>query len=313
VPLSSDVNAGTTATHRNMRQQLLQSLRSVASVREVDITVNSFTLQIPDGGTAADSTYLVGNDPVGGAAGRVGVLNADGVDPISGIGRAADAVGATGGSIVSHDRDAIALLSADGVSIVRAGQAPEVLDDRKGLVAPTLDPLGFTWSVPAGSPQALLAFGSDGTPFAVPGMPSGGRVVSIDVARDGARMLVALDTAGGPRLIVFGIQRDADLIPTGLITPLDLPIVDATLLDAAWVDGIDVVALSDGALTSVDLYEIGGQHTSLGALNGGRVIVGGNGQEGTRVLDEDGSILRPGGGTSWQDTGIDASFLATQQ
>jgi hypothetical protein len=313
VPLSSDVNAGSTATHRNMRQQLLRTLQSVASVREVDMTVNSFTIEIPDGGTPAESTYQVGNEVVGGAAGRVGVLSADGVTALAGIGRAADAVGATGGSIVSRDRDAIALLSAQGVSIVRSGQAPQVVDDRPGLVAPSLDPLGFTWSVPATAPLGLIAVGADGEPVQVPGMPSDGRVVSIDVSRDGARLLVALDSAGGPRLIVFGIQRDADLVPTGLLTPLELPIVDAPLLDAAWVDGITVVALTDGALTSVDAYEIGGQHTSLGALNGGRIIVGGNGPEGTRVLDDDGNVMRPGGGTSWQDSGIDASFLASQQ
>ena len=95
------MNAGSATTHRRMEQQLLQTLRSVASVRDLEITVNDFTLQVPDGGAQPDSTYLVGNDPIGGAEGRIGVLSADGVTPITGIGRAADAVGATGGSIVS--------------------------------------------------------------------------------------------------------------------------------------------------------------------------------------------------------------------
>ena len=313
VPLSADVNAGSSSTHRRMEQQLLQTLRSVASVRDVEITVNDFTLQIPDGGAQPDSTYVVGSDPIGGAEGRVGVLGADGVTAIPGIGRAADAVGATGGSIVSHDRDTIALLSPAGVSILRAGQAPQVIDGRPGLVAPSLDPLGYTWSVPADAPGALFAIGPDAIQVPVPGLPGDARVVSLDVSRDGARLLVALDTAGGPRLIVAGIVRDADLTPTGLVTPLDLPIGDAELLDAAWVDGLTVVALTAGSLTAVDAYDIGGQHTSLDALDGGVAIVGGNTLDGTRVLDDEGNVLRPGGGTSWQDTGIDASFLATQQ
>ena len=42
-------------------------------------------------------------------------------------------------------------------------------------------------------------------------------------------------------------------------------------------------------------------------------MVGGNTVDGTRVLDAQGNVQRPGGGTSWQDTGIDATFLATQQ
>ncbi|MEO8095781.1 MAG: LpqB family beta-propeller domain-containing protein [Pseudolysinimonas sp.] len=314
VPLSRDVSAGSASTHRYMQQQLLQSLRSVASVREVDMLVNDFTVQVPDGGTLADTTYLVGSDPIGGVKGRVGVLSTEGVTAIPGIGRSADTVGATGGSIVSHDRSQIALLSKAGVTIVRAGRDPAVIDGRSGLVVPSLDPLGFTWSVPAKAPAQLLAIGPDGTQHAVSGLPADGRVVSIDVSRDGARLLVALSTAGGPRLLVAGIQRDADLIPTGLVTPLDLPIGDAPLIDAAWIDGVTVVALTDdGALTSVDSYDIGGQHRSLGALNNGVAIVGGNTAEGTRVLDNDGHVLRPGGGTSWTDTGISASFLVSQQ
>jgi hypothetical protein len=196
--------------------------------------------------------------------------------------------------------------------VVRDGEAPVVIDGRSDLAVPSLDPFGYTWSVPRSAPAQLQAIGPDGGTHAVGGIPADGRVVSIDVARDGARMLVALQTATGPRLIVLGIQRDPDLVPQALVTPLDLPIDSAALLDAAWVDGITVVALSDGALTSVDAYDIGGQHTSLGTLDGGVSIVGGNGLDGTRVLDALGNVLRPGGGTSWQDTGLDADYLITQ-
>jgi hypothetical protein len=77
---------------------------------------------------------------------------------------------------------------------------------------------------------------------------------------------------------------------------------------------VTVVALSRaGSSTSVDAYVIGGQSTSLGSPPSGVAIVGGNGLEGTRVLDADGEVLRPGGGDSWQSTGLLASFLATQQ
>jgi hypothetical protein len=197
--------------------------------------------------------------------------------------------------------------------MVRTGSAPAVIDGRSGLTTPSLDPLGFTWSVPASSPSDLQAIGQDGTAHAVSGLPQDGHIVSMDVSRDGARLLVALQTPDGPRLTVYGIQRDKDLIPTALLTPLALPIGDAPLRDAAWVDGVTVVVLTDGTLTSVDAYDIGGQHTSVGALSAGVQIVGGNGIEGTRVLDDQGHVLQPGGGTLWQDTGIDASFLVTQQ
>ena len=78
--------AGGAAVHRRMEQQLLESLRSVVSVRDVEISVNNFTLQIPEGGAAPDSTYLVGNDPIGGTTdGQIGVLSGSQVTPIAGI------------------------------------------------------------------------------------------------------------------------------------------------------------------------------------------------------------------------------------
>lgn len=313
VPLNSAAKTGTSTTHRRMQQQLLQTLRTAMSVRQVGMIVGGAELRVPDGGTPADSSYLVGNEPIGSADGHLGVLGRDGVTQLPGIGTAADAVGALGGSVVSDDRDAIALLSANGVVMVRAGADPVVVDGRNDLAVPSLGPLGYTWTVPRDAPAQLQAVAADGTVHDVAGMPAGGRVVSIDVSRDGARMLVALDTADGPRLFVAGIVRDADLVPTALTGTVDMPIGSAALLDAAWVDGVTVVALSGGTLTAVDAYEIGGQHTGLGSLNGGVAIVGGNTLDGTRVLDEFGNVLRPGGESSWQDTGVDASFLVSQQ
>jgi hypothetical protein len=128
-------------------------------------------------------------------------------------------------------------------------------------------------------------------------------------------VLAALDTASGPRLIVAGVLRNADDAPIGLSpTVIDLRVGSEPLVDAAWVDGVTVVALSGvGAETTVVAYVIGGQSTSLGSPANGVAIVGGNDREGTRVLDADGQVLRPGGGSTWQSTGIVASFLATQQ
>ncbi|HTL41214.1 MAG TPA: GerMN domain-containing protein [Pseudolysinimonas sp.] len=314
VALSSDAADGSVALHRRMEQQLLQTLRSVGSVTAVDLTAGGLTLDVPDDGAVPDSSYLVGNAPIGVFDGRLGVLGEDGtVSAIAGIGTAADIAGATGGSIVSKDRSRIVMLAPTGVTDVRTGREPAVIDARTGLVVPSLDPLGYTWSVQAANPRGLLAIGENGVAHAVPGLPQEGQVLSVDVSRDGARLLVALQTDDGPQLTVYGIKRNDQLVPTGLSAGLEVPIGDAPLRDAAWVDGVTVVALTEGTLTSVDAYEIGGQHTSVGALSGGMQIVGGNGIEGTRVLDDQGHVLRPGGGTLWQDTGIDASFLVTQQ
>jgi hypothetical protein len=314
VALSSEVNSATTTAQRRMQQQLIQTLRSIASVREVRITVKDFTLQIPEGGSQPDSTYLVGSDPIGEADARFGVLSDNGVTTLAGIGKTADALGGLGGSIVSSDRTSFALLTAGGVVRVSSGKNPELIDARAGLVVPSVDPLGYTWSAPAAHPEQMQAIAPDGTVFAVPGLPADATVVSVNASRDGARLLVGLSTAGGPRLIVLGVQRNADLAPTGLITPLDLPIGSAPIRDAAWVNGVTVVVLTGaGSTISVDSYDVGGQHTALGSVTDGVEIVGGNSIDGTRVRTSEGAVLRPGSGTSWQDTGIVASFLVSQQ
>jgi hypothetical protein len=315
VELTSEVQGVDAATKRRMLQQLTESLGSISSVREVTIRSAGFTLAIPDGGSPADSSLLVGNEPVGGLDGRVGIVTDSGVTPLTAIGRTADALGVTAASL-ARDRNAMAVRAADGsIQLLDDGAEPVVLDTRPGLLPPSLDPLGYTWTVPANSPGELWAIAPDGAQFAVPGLPTDGRIVSFEVSRDGARVLAALDTASGPRLIVAGVIRNADDAPVNLSSDVvELPIGDADLVDAAWVDGVSVVALTgSGESASVESFIIGGQSVSLGSPLDAVAIVGGNGVEGTRVLDAEGQILRPGGGTSWQETGLVASFLATQQ
>jgi hypothetical protein len=238
-----------------------------------------------------------------------------GISELNAIGRRADPLAVTAAAL-ARNRTAMAVQSADGaVHLVGETADPILLDSRPGLIAPSLDPSGYTWTVPADSPGALFAISPDATGFSVPGLPTDGRIVSFDVSRDGARVLAALETASGPRLIVAGVVRNADDVPVSL-TPdvVDLPVGPETLVDAAWVDGVTVVALAgSGGTATVDSYVIGGQSLSHGTPVNGVAIVGGNGIEGTRVLDADGEVLRPGGGSSWQSTGLRASFLATQQ
>jgi len=313
VELSSEVQAADNQAKRRMRWQLLESLGSISSVREVTIVSAGFTVGIPDGGDVPDRRYLVGSDPVGGLDGRVGIVSGSGISALDSIGRTGDDLGVTAGSL-DRRRQQMAIATPEGVSLLGGGD-PVSLDTRAGLIAPSLDPSGYTWTVPADDPGALQAIGPDGTRFAVPGLPTDGRIVSFDVSRDGARVLAALETASGPRLVVAGIARDADFAPINLsATVVDLPIGSEPIIDAAWVDGVTVVALTgSGAATNVDWYIIGGQSASLGTPVSGVAIVGGNGLDGTRVLDVDGQVLRPGGGSSWQSTGLVASFLATQQ
>ena len=310
VDLSSEVSSESAAGRRRMTQQLTQSLSTVAPA-SASITVGGFPLTVTDG-PEPDHLETVLPDPVGFQKGQFGTLVASGVRSLPGIGPAIDKL-AMLGAAVGHEGDQVAALTAAGVSIVRGNSAAVALDARQGLAVPSLDPENFVWSVPVDQPGAIIAYDVGGKPHAV-AFSFDGEVISMAVSRDGTRILMAVRTSSGPKLFVAGIIRDKDLVPTSLGPPNYLAIGNNPILGASWAGSGTVVALSqDGDSTAVDTYDLGGQKQRLGSLDDGVAVVGGNGNGGIRVLDSSGSVFSLSGSLGWQDTGLNASFLASQQ
>ncbi|MEO7720567.1 MAG: LpqB family beta-propeller domain-containing protein [Pseudolysinimonas sp.] len=310
VDLTSDVSSESAAGRRRMTQQLTQSLLPVAPA-SASITVGGFPLTVSDG-PEPEHLETVLPDPIGFQKGQFGTLVGSSVRPLPGIGPAIDKL-ALVGAAVGHDRDQVAALTSGGVSIVRGTSASVLLDNRKGLAVPSLDPEGFVWSVPVDKPGAIIAYDVGSKPHPV-AFSFDGQVISMAVSRDGTRLLMAARTSSGPKLFVAGIIRDKDLVPTSLGPPNYLAIGGNPILGASWASSGSVVALtkeSDG--TVVDTYDLGGQKQRLGSLNAGVAVVGGNGPFGIRVLDSSGSVFSLSGSLGWQDTGLNASFLASQQ
>ncbi len=310
VDLTSQVSSESATGKRRMTQQLAQSLSSLAPLT-ASITVGGFPLTVADG-PEPDHLETVLPDPVGFQKGQFGTLVGGSVRPLPGIGPAIDKL-APVGAAVGHLGDQVAVLNAAGVSVVRGDSAPVLLDSRQGLVVPSLDPEGFVWSVPAGQPGAIITYDVAGKSHPVT-FNLDGQVLSMAVSRDGTRLLMAVQTSSGPKLLVAGIIRDKDLVPTSLGQPNYLPIGSSPLLGASWVLSGRVVALSqEGDSTAVNTYDLGGQKGMLGSLDAGVAVVGGNGNPGIRVLGSSGSVFSPSGSLGWQDTGLNASFLASQQ
>ncbi len=310
VDLTSDVSSESTAGRRRMTQQLTQSLSTVASA-SASITVGGFPLAVSDG-PEPDNLETVLPDPIGFQKGQFGTLVGGSVRPLPGIGPAIDKLNMLGAA-VSHDDDQVAALTAGGVSIVRGTSAAVVLDSRQGLAVPSLDPEGFVWSVPVNRPGAIIAYDIQGKPHPV-AFSFDGQVISMAVSRDGTRLLMAARTSSGPKLFVAGIIRDKDLVPTSLGPPEYLAIGSNPILGASWASSGSVVTLTqDSDSTVVDTYDLGGQKQRLGSLDAGVAVVGGNGNSGIRVLDSSGSVFSLSGSLGWQDTGLNASFLASQQ
>ena len=311
VDLSSQVSGESATSQRRMVQQLSQSLAGLLTVGSATITVGGFPLTVTDG-PAPEITQGVLQDPVGFEKGVFGTLVDGTVRALPGVGTAIDKLAPVGAAVARNGTD-VAVLSAAGVSVVRGTAAAVPLDRRAGLTVPSSDPEGFVWSVPTANPGAILAFDTQGKAHPV-AFSYDGTVVSMDVSRDGTRVLIALATSSGPKLLVAGVIRDKDLTPTGLGPPIYPAIGSGALIDASWVDNNSVVVLSQqGTTSAVNSYDIGGGKQAMGSVDNGMAVVGGNATAGIRLLDSAGTVFSPSGSFGWQDTGLHASFLASQQ
>ncbi len=312
VALSVDVANQDADARWRMQEQLRLSLSALSDVVSVEVSVGGFPVDAGSGQTA-ESSYPVATDPLGLGERGFGYLTSSAVSSVPGISPRVEALGALGGTLARGAAQA-AIRNAEGVWSVRADVDPLLVDSRAGLVDPSVDRDGFVWSAVASDPGSILAFDPDGGAHGVGSPNLDGAIVSLDVSRDGARLLVGTRGPGGSALTLMGIIRDAGGVPIGLGVPLSLPIATTPLLDAAWVDASTVATLSDaGAETQVDLYRIGGRHDGWGSVAGGVQLVGGNSADGIRVRVDDGSVWRRNSSGGWQSTGIAASFLATQQ
>jgi len=315
VDLSAHAAAASPASIARMREQLAATL---AAHGVIDVELTSMGVPLESGG--GGQPVLVDPQPDGavlvGADGEFGYGTADGVVPIPGITEALVADGATAVSL-AHDKASAAYRAGDGtVRFVAAGAgAPIVIDDRPDLAAPSLDTLGFVWSAQRGPGGSIAVFDREGGSIGlvVEGIPVGAEIASIAVSRDGTRLLVAVRSGLGSRLLVFGIVR-AENVPTGLGPPLELPLPAGLITRAEWVDDRSVVAsVEDAEASHIRHIPLGGPSTDFDALPPGAQAVGGKGgAAGIRAL-VDGEILAAGVNGGWTATGLAAAFLGIQQ
>lgn len=312
VELSSEALAASPVDRERMRQQLAASL----DVANVVMTVGGLEVVAPDTGAAAVRNPSVESAVLAGTPDAFGFDSGDGITGLGSLGEEVVAAGATAATL-SNDKQTVAILSPQGVSVIRAGSAPVLLDTRSDLIEPSLDPFLFIWSAQASSAASLRVFETDGTEHLLTtSLPADARIVSGVVSRDGTRILLYLSTATGPQLAVAGIIRQQGTnIPTGLGELFPLPALGGAPVDATWVSDRVVAAVSRGTEASpITTIEIGGPSSSLSQVEDATAIVGGNGgAEGLRVLAPDGTVWQPRGNGGWVATGLTVSFLGTKQ
>jgi hypothetical protein len=310
-----DLSATAADTQNLQRARMLQQLQE--SLQAVDLTTVTMTahgapLTVPSP-QASRATVAVAVD----SAPLIQRGKQFGFFPrLESLGKISAAVVALDGSAatLNHAQTAAAVLTSGGVYLVTGGTSPPLLvDSEPGLIAPSIDPDNYVWTVPATNPSAIRAESTDGVVHMIASaLPSSSTIVSLDVSRDGTRLLVYLKTDSGPRLIVAGIIRRAG-VPTSLGPLLDLPVSSADPIDATWVDPSTVAALGRvGDEDTVISYVIGGSETDASTTTDAVHLVGGSDADSLRLITAAGEVqqLRSSG---WQNIGIVASILATQQ
>jgi hypothetical protein len=314
VDLSAEAAESSEVERDRMRQQLTETLRSGFNVTGAIITVEDVALPLPDvPGADAITVPVVEGSPLVLRDGAFGFATGATTTRIAGISTQVEDLEPLAVTY-GVDSAVAAVLTANGVVLVRESTDPLVLDSRAGLGQPSMDPLGFVWSARRAAATSILAFDFAGARHEIrSNLPSGARIVAMRVSRDGSRMLLALETSTGPRLLVKGIVREGP-VPVALTSEtLQFPLSGTEPMDAAWIDERSVALLAEGGGgRTVTRFDLGGPREVLGLAPAGEAITGGNGGvAGLRVLAD--GVLLQRRGTSWLPTRIEATLLATQK
>lgn len=295
-----------TTTLDRMQTQLARSLAS-AGIAEVQMTVEGTPVpasEVPVRGRVDPAPAVMTE------AGVFGALSGEAVTP---FGELSDAIESVDPASIELEADrslaAVRTITGTVVSALPDGRT-FLLDERPGLVDPSIDTAGAIWSVPRSSPGELRAYTSDGNPQAVGNAwPDASEVTAFQIARDGSRVAAIVTVAGAREVWLAGIEREAGQITLG--PPHVLSFSEVGAFDIAWLDDTTVGVLAMGdAGTRLREIGVGGRGTDAIAPDGARSVAGGSAS--IRVLDAEGQLFSRRG-SSWTLVADGIRVLAAQQ
>ncbi|PDQ34181.1 MAG: hypothetical protein B5766_12720 [Candidatus Lumbricidophila eiseniae] len=302
-------------TVQRMRAQITASLAAVRRVDGVSLKIAGVTQDVPDPPTPpatappAESRPLVGRGDVFGYLATTG----NQVTPLPEVSSQVMKLAPTSVA-VGTNAQAFAVQSPIGVSLVRVGAAPVLLDSRPHLVAPVLDNQHIVWSVPENAPTDLLWYSREGKSTAITVPWTGTRIVAIQMSSDGTRLAALVSDGLATQLVVVAVARSATGEPIKLGQTLQrFPTIANNPVSLAWLDANTVAVLSTtpSGSTKITTQVLGGVATVRSGPDGGVVVLVGNGMQGVRVLTTTGDLDAPSG-VGWQVVASGIRFASTQ-
>ncbi|MDU0344387.1 LpqB family beta-propeller domain-containing protein [Microbacterium sp. KSW2-29] len=290
-----------------MQTQLVRSL-ATAGINEVQMTVEGTPIAASE--VSVRVTRVDPSPAVLTSIGAFGVLAGDAVEPIDGL---SDAVESLNPSAVEleADRSLAAVRTQQGtVASALSDGRTFLLDDRAGLIAPSIDGQGEIWSVPANAPTQVRAITAEGVPRAVGNAwPDASEIVSMQVSRDGTRIAAIVTVSGVREVWVAGIERENTEVNLG--PPHVLSFSQQGAFDLAWLDDTTVgVLVSADGVDRLRELNVGGRGTEATAPDGARTLAAGS--TSVRVLDDQGRLYSRRG-SSWTLVASGIRVLAAQQ
>lgn len=294
----------------NRMQTQLQASLATAGIQNVDMVVGGEILA-----ASSVTTQPVRVDPraMVYARGLFGFLSGDDIEPIADLSEAIQTSAPTAVEVDAATATAAVLDPAGAAARVTADGAA-VLDDRGGLIAPTLDAQGWVWTVPASDPSAVIAFDADGDAHPIAAAwPGATSIQAMRVSRDGTRVAALVRDGAHTAVWVSSVQRDGDGAPVALGERTALDDLIGTGLALSWRGPSRVVALvADGEDASVVELPIGGPGTQSRAPGGAIAVAGGNQSGPVRVLTASGELFDQASGT-WISRADEVAVLAIQR
>lgn len=245
-----------------------------------------------------------------------GFVSGSTVDEIPGL---SDAVVQIDATDIEVDADRSIAAVRDHAGAVWAAESDgtrTLIDNRPGLVAPSVDPFGYIWTVPESSPGAVIAHAADGTEAPIADAWTGTvQILAQRVSRDGTRVAAIVRDGEGYALWVAGIVRDRTTnAPTGLGERRVLAILSEPTAVLTWTDASTLALLiSEDDEPWLYTQQIGGFAKLQRAPAGVTMAAGGSQSGGIRVSDAEGVLYTQRGTANWQQLATGILVLAVQQ
>lgn len=298
-------------TLSRMRTQLQATLKAAGvPVSEVRFSVDGRALDadvVDLAGSAADGGTLVLRDGV------FGRIVGDETEPIAGVSEQIVAIADPISAIdVAADDTHAAVQLADGrIYLVGEGSRDE-LGERPALIAPSLDPYGYAWTVPRSDPGAVLATGPDIEPHPVENAWAGASSISdLRVSADGARVAAVIEVGGQHWVVVSAVVRDSSGVPVELGEVKQLRSLNGPSTGLVWLGADRLGVLLGGQGPRVVTQIVGGPGAPEAAPADAVSIAGSRSLSGARVLGAGGQLFARAG-SAWREVATGITVLATR-